>query len=950
MEKSGILHAGFTVWTLLFCTTISSGQTAAQQPPVTFPPPAQLLATTFQKTYGGAGNEAGNYVIETGSGYLVAGYTSSFGAGGNDAYLLQVDFTGNFLWQKTYGGTEHDAFYAVVKANDDGFVALGNTESYGNHTKDVIVVKTDINGTVQWSHLFDGGKADSALSLLKLDDGYVISGITEELFGPAPLFQPFAFRLNNNGTLVWEHKYPIFSVAGAQVGGATCVNYAENNELFVSGLSSDGNACFYKINPANGSFVAVSGRRYGGISTEALFHMRPTFDGNLVLADHTFSASGGAQMQQWVCKTDKNGNPLWSKVYSKPGANLRGRIENISDSSFLLVPREDVNLAISDGILAKIDQNGVLQWAKKFGGPDADRFFKAQETSDLGFIAVGHTRSTGFGGDDVFLVKTNDKGIDENCCDVDENLEAKDFNPEMLPLAIDPISLPPIDTVVLKVENAGLDSTSYCSGTDTTITLCPGDSIVIGGVVYYPPATVTVNIPGDGCITYHLELAPQPTIIQTIQLCPGDSINLCGNSYAAPATVTCVIPASVGCDTLATYILELAPQPTVTRTITLCPGESVTICGATYTMPTTVTCLIPASTGCDTLATYILQYKSSDLSITCPSDITVTAPPGANTVVVNYAMPTAATNCPGGAGPAVLYQGLPSGSAFPLDTTDVCYAVEDTCCGADSCCFKVIVESPPCDVKTCGCLTYELLGITINAAKRRTYRIRVTNNCPNKLIYAAFQLPNGLVATDPPNNSVYTTPAGREYDVRNPNFSPFYSIRFKTVMDSINNGESDIFQYTLPAQASPDYIHVVTRVYPKIFCEAYLNTFNCVPVATPNIVQLNQQTPQNLGNEAEGGEQRNSDLFQPGSTNGQLVIYPNPTNGLLFVDLSYWKGQDLSVSVLNSQGQRVAITPVEARTEPYSLEMAANLPNGLYFLEVTPAGGVRQLRKFVLQR
>ena len=53
--------------------------------------------------------------------------------------------------------------------------------------------------------------------------------------------------------------------------------------------------------------------------------------------------------------------------------------------------------------------------------------------------------------------------------------------------------------------------------------------------------------------------------------------------------------------------------------------------------------------------------------------------------------------------------------------------------------------------------------------------------------------------------------------MRNPNFSPFYSIRFKSTADSLANGESDIFEFTLPAQADVDYFHVVARVSVKVF-------------------------------------------------------------------------------------------------------------------------------------
>ncbi len=275
-------------------------------------------------------------------------------------------------------------------------------------------------------------------------------------------------------------------------------------------------------------------------------------------------------------------------------------------------------------------------------------------------------------------------------------------------------------------------------------------------------------------------------------------------------------------------------------------------------------------------------------------------------------------------------------------------------------CTATVTVSPPspcsspnppggvCDVKTIGCMKYELLGISFDAAKNRTYHIRVTNTCAVKMIYTAFELPDGVVALAPPNNSVYTAPSGRTYDVRNPNFAPFYSIRFKSQTDSINNGQSDEFSYTLPQQSAPDYIHVVTRVYPKTFYEAYLNTFGCVPSFVPKPAS---QGPVSL--ETSAGEADEKVQFR---TSGQSIaaerfaVYPNPTEGLLYVDMSAWDGQIVTVSVLNGQGQRIEAATVQATGEAFRLDISGKQSDGLYFLEVSPSSGERQMRKFVLQR
>jgi hypothetical protein len=362
-------------------------------------------------------------------------------------------------------------------------------------------------------------------------------------------------------------------------------------------------------------------------------------------------------------------------------------------------------------------------------------------------------------------------------------------------------------------------------------------------------------------------------------------------------------------------------------------------CIATVTVNPPAPCSVPNNPpGNDTLV------------INCPPDLTTIASDSIGAMVV-FSPPTVTTNCPGGA-TVTQIQGPTSGSMFPIGSTDVCFAATDTCGNADTCCFKVIVNSAPpipgnCDEKTIGCIKYELLDITLDPDKNGTYRIRVTNNCTNKLIYTAFQLPSGVVAMAPPNNSIYTAPSGREYAVRNPNFSPFYSIRFKSETDSISNGESDIFSYTLPAQSAPDYIHVIVRVYPKIFYEAHLNTFDCVPINASNIVQIGSQDPAEAEVAEEGTEVEHSSKQSP---DAPLKVYPNPTGGILSADLSPWKGQSLKVSVLNGQGQIMSTVATDANDAPFQVDITGVLPDGLYFLEVIPVTGKRKVQQFMLQR
>ncbi|MBU0763246.1 MAG: hypothetical protein KJ607_00260, partial [Bacteroidetes bacterium] len=128
--------------------------TGKTQPGGMFTPAAVFLIKTnasgdivWERSYGGSVGELAFSVQQTSDGgYVVAGYTYSFGAGGSDVYLIRTDAVGDTLWTKAYGGASTDIGYSVQQTSDGGFVVTGETSSFGTTGINIYLIKTDANG------------------------------------------------------------------------------------------------------------------------------------------------------------------------------------------------------------------------------------------------------------------------------------------------------------------------------------------------------------------------------------------------------------------------------------------------------------------------------------------------------------------------------------------------------------------------------------------------------------------------------------------------------------------------------------------------------------------------------------------------------------------------------------------------------------------------------------
>jgi hypothetical protein len=226
---------------------------------------SQIPDTIWTKTFGGVLADIGNSVKQTNDGgFIIAGTTSSFGAGGQDIWLIKTNENGDTLWTKTFGGTDADKASNVQQTNDNGYAIFGTTNSFGNGGADFLLWKTDSLGNTEWFKTY-GSTADERAS-----DGHQLTDGTYILAGDSlgQIHKAWLVKTDVDGNFIWGRTIGSDGFVGRSVqqtndgGYVICGTHAYLLfqtlvfEFFFSRISSNGSLIstgYY------GSFLAAWG-------------------------------------------------------------------------------------------------------------------------------------------------------------------------------------------------------------------------------------------------------------------------------------------------------------------------------------------------------------------------------------------------------------------------------------------------------------------------------------------------------------------------------------------------------------------------------------------------------------------------------------------------------------------------------------------------------------------
>ena len=242
----------------------------------------------WRKTYGGAHDDGGKSVVKTrDGGYIIAGYTESYGAGGSDMYLIKVDSDGNLLWDETYGGSQADGANCIVQAGDNGYLIAGYTNS-GVTSQSSWLVKTDSSGQIQFNQTLSGLEAKSIVRTK--DGGYVLATRCFAGFGLVKLDS--SCQVEWNQTYAASNNSVVESAIQTSEGGYAMAGWENSSETSTSTrlIKTDpyGNIRWQKT--------------YAGLGAYAL--IQTSSGGYALTGDRAF-----------FMITDSSGNVQWNRNY-----------------------------------------------------------------------------------------------------------------------------------------------------------------------------------------------------------------------------------------------------------------------------------------------------------------------------------------------------------------------------------------------------------------------------------------------------------------------------------------------------------------------------------------------------------------------------------------------------------------------------------------------------------
>jgi hypothetical protein len=398
----------------------------------------------WQRCFGGSEADEALSIKQANDGSLVVAGSALSANGGvtnnkgvTDFWAIKVDKSGNLIWQKTYGGTNHDRCYSSDLTDNGGVVLAGQSSSNninvsGNHGDiDGWVVKLDSVGAIQWQKCLGGSSWDEIWSVqYTTDGGYVAAGRTAssdgDVVGHHGSFDYWVVKLSSSGTIEWQRSLGGslldigYVVKQAHDGGYIVAGESNSVDGDCSGLHGSTDLWVVKLSPEG---ELEWQKMLGGSSLDWAFDVSITLDGGYAILgqigwnDGDISEYFGG-FDIWLVKINSEGEIEWEKTFGGSGDDYIGAILEIDNGGYIVAGATqsiDGHAIGNDGgqdlWVFKVDSIGSLLWQKTLGGSQGEWASSLTETLDGGLAIAGYARSNNgdvsgnHGSTDFWIVK-----------------------------------------------------------------------------------------------------------------------------------------------------------------------------------------------------------------------------------------------------------------------------------------------------------------------------------------------------------------------------------------------------------------------------------------------------------------------------------------------------------------------------------------------------------------
>lgn len=295
----------------------------------------------------GLGIEYEYFLIQTeDGGYAIAGTAFYNTAGSMDSWLIKTDSNGNQQWAKTYGGENEDRAFGIVQSQDGGYALAGTSWQESSSSEDFWLVKIDSNGKLQWSQAYDSfQREDTAHCLIKTSDGgYALAGETWS----DDLKDMWLVKTNSQGTLQWSQMYgtsqedTAYSVVQTSDGGYALAGWSGSGPFGGDSL----------LVRTDGSGNMLWNQTYGGEYFDfGVYSVVQVNDGGYALAGGL--GMDGNQRDFWLIRTGSSGNLLWNETYGGSGDDVAYDLTRTTDGGYALIGRSTDAYGVNVALLVK---------------------------------------------------------------------------------------------------------------------------------------------------------------------------------------------------------------------------------------------------------------------------------------------------------------------------------------------------------------------------------------------------------------------------------------------------------------------------------------------------------------------------------------------------------------------------------------------------------------------